>query len=87
MLRYAAAQESRMPNDAGASRPEVIGKDASGLRVRPHLADRDATCRSFRWADARSSLDGMAAGALNNTADFGADRPFRAAVYCFIHFR
>jgi len=54
-----------MPNDPGADRPQWIGKDATAFRVRPHLADRDATCAGFRWADARGSLDGMPGGALN----------------------
>ncbi|MGN6445181.1 acetate--CoA ligase [Amnibacterium sp.] len=43
----------------------TIRKDLRALRVRPNLADYEATCASFRWADARAALDGLPGGGLN----------------------
>jgi acetyl-CoA synthetase len=46
-------------------RPPRIRKDASKLKVVPHLLDRQTICAGFRWTDARRSLTGMPGGALN----------------------
>ena len=54
-----------MSSDGRTDRPQRIGKDTAGLRVRPHLADRESVCAGFRWDDARRQLGAMPGGALN----------------------
>lgn len=46
-------------------RPAIIRKTAADLAVAPNLADYAATCRDFRWADARAALAGLPGGGLN----------------------
>ena len=69
---------SVLPPTALASDPEVnagtgtetppadlITKDPRSFKVAPHLLDREAACREFRWAHARQALAGLPGGALN----------------------
>ncbi|MDH5708660.1 MAG: acetate--CoA ligase [Hylemonella sp.] len=46
-------------------RPLLIPKTARDLTVPPHLADYDAECRDFSWAQVRASLAGLPGGGLN----------------------
>jgi acetyl-CoA synthetase len=47
------------------TRPVLIRKDLSALKVQPHLSDWSRVCREFRWDDARRELSGLPGGGLN----------------------
>ena len=47
------------------TRPGIIRKTATDLRVTPHLADYDAQCARFTWEAARESLAGLTGGGIN----------------------
>jgi acetyl-CoA synthetase len=51
-----------------------IVKRPDTLRIRPHLVDYGAACRSFRWEDARALLDGLPGGRGLNIAHEAVDR-------------
>lgn len=46
-------------------RPAVIRKDIASFKVRPYLADHEATRAAFSWQQARSELAGLPGGGLN----------------------
>jgi acetyl-CoA synthetase len=46
-------------------RPAVIRKDIASFKVRPYLADYEATRAAFSWQQARSELAGLPGGGLN----------------------
>ncbi|HET8879769.1 MAG TPA: AMP-binding protein, partial [Arthrobacter sp.] len=52
----------------------AIRKDPGSFRVRPNLADYDAGCAGFSWADARHQLSGLPGGRGLNIAYEAADR-------------
>ncbi len=51
-----------------------IVKDPARLPVPPNLADHDAACRAFSWAEARALLDGLPGGRGLNIAHETVDR-------------
>jgi acetyl-CoA synthetase len=54
--------------------PEPIVKAWAGSAVPPNLRDYDAARRTFSWADARASLDGLPGGRGLNIAHEAVDR-------------
>jgi acetyl-CoA synthetase len=79
-------QETLQAGDRAARIPARIVKQPGGWRVPPHLADHDAVCRGFDWADARRALDGLPDGRGLNIAHeavdrhVGTDREHRCAI-------
>jgi acetyl-CoA synthetase len=69
-----------------STRPPVIRKSAADLRVKPHLADYEATRAGFTWDAMRSEL-GVVAGGFVNIGYLALDRHLATAVADRVAFR
>lgn len=52
----------------------VITKNVRAFKIQPHLADYEATRKTFSWDQARRELSGLPGGRGLNIADEAVDR-------------